>query len=55
MKKVKNILISAYACEPQKGSEPGIGWHWVVELARLEYNVHVITRSNNRENISVSY
>lgn len=49
MKKVKNILISAYACEPHKGSEPGIGWHWVIELARLEYNVHVITRSNNKE------
>lgn len=49
MGKIKNILISAYACEPHKGSEPGIGWHWVIELARLEYNVHVITRSNNQK------
>jgi len=22
------ILLSAYACEPGKGSEPGMGWHW---------------------------
>lgn len=23
------IFISAYACEPEKGSEPGIGWNVV--------------------------
>ena len=27
------ILISAYACEPGKGSEPGVGWRWVNGLA----------------------
>ena len=44
------IFISAYACEPGKGSEPGIGWNVVNELAK--YNeVHVLTRSNNRESI----
>jgi glycosyltransferase involved in cell wall biosynthesis len=41
------ILLSAYACEPGKGSEPGIGWHWAVEIARLGYQVHVVTRANN--------
>ena len=25
---MKKILLSAYACEPNKGSEPGVGWEW---------------------------
>jgi hypothetical protein len=29
------ILLSVYACEPGKGSEPGVGWRWAVEMARL--------------------
>lgn len=45
------LLVSAYACEPGKGSEPGVGWNWVQALIRRGYQVHVITRSNNRENI----
>jgi glycosyltransferase involved in cell wall biosynthesis len=45
------ILLSAYACEPGKGSEPGVGWHWAVELAGLGHEVAVITRSNNRDTI----
>ena len=42
------ILLSAYACEPHKGSEAGVGWHWAVELSRLRHEVWVITRANNR-------
>ena len=42
------ILLSAYACEPGKGSEPGVGWNWVQALLRRGYDVHVITRRNNR-------
>lgn len=45
------ILLSAYACEPNKGSEPGVGWNWALALARRGYEVHVLTRSNNRESI----
>ncbi|HET6889528.1 MAG TPA: glycosyltransferase [Pyrinomonadaceae bacterium] len=45
------LLLSAYACEPKKGSEPGVGWHWALEAARLGYEVWVITRSNNRPSI----
>lgn len=44
------ILISAYACEPEKGSEPGVGWNWVKQIARF-HEVWVITRANNREPI----
>lgn len=43
------ILYSAYACEPGRGSEPGVGWHWALETARLGHEVWVITRANNRE------
>jgi len=48
------ILLSAYACEPNEGSEPGVGWHWAVELAKLGHQVHVITRSNNERVISAA-
>jgi glycosyltransferase involved in cell wall biosynthesis len=41
------VLLSAYACEPGKGSEPGIGWHWAVEIARRGHEVHIVTRANN--------
>lgn len=43
------VLISAYACEPGKGSEPGVGWNWVRQIARFADGVWVITRANNRE------
>jgi glycosyltransferase involved in cell wall biosynthesis len=46
----KRVLVSAYACEPGKGSEPGVGWNQVRQLARF-HEVWVITRSNNREPI----
>lgn len=45
------ILLSAYACEPGKGSEPEVGWRWAVELSRLGHEVWVLTRENNRLNI----
>ncbi len=43
------ILTIAYACEPNRGSEPGVGWNWVNNVALIENNnLTVITRSNNR-------
>jgi glycosyltransferase involved in cell wall biosynthesis len=45
------VLISAYACEPGRGSESEVGWQWVLAAARLGHEVTVITRSNNREKI----
>ena len=44
------VLVSAYACEPGKGSEPGVGWQWVRQIARF-HDTWVITRANNREKI----
>ena len=45
------ILLSAYACEPNKGSEPEVGWNWAIELAKLGHDVWVITRANNQHSI----
>ena len=45
------ILLSAYACEPNKGSEPEVGWRWATELSKFGNEVYVITRLNNKENI----
>lgn len=47
MAKRLNILLSAYACEPGRGSEPEVGWQWATHLAQL-HNVTVITRANNQ-------
>lgn len=44
------VLLSAYACEPGKGSEPAVGWMWVQQIARF-HEVWVITRANNRESV----
>lgn len=41
------VLLSAYACEPSRGSEPGIGWNWMKQISRFA-DVWVITRKSNR-------
>ena len=50
---MRKLLISAYGCEPNKGSEQGVGWHWVLELAK-SCEVWVITRCNNKSGIEHS-
>jgi glycosyltransferase involved in cell wall biosynthesis len=47
------VLLSAYACEPDKGSEPGVGWNWVCQIARF-HEVWVFTRTNNRKSIEAA-
>ena len=44
------IFVSAYACEPGKGSEIGVGWHWVLEMSKY-FELWVLTRANNKEPI----
>ncbi len=44
------ILISAYACEPNLGSEIGVGWHWVLEMSKY-FDLWVLTRESNRASI----
>lgn len=44
------VLLSAYTCEPNKGSESGIGWNWIRQVSKYN-DVWVITRINNRKAI----
>ena len=44
------VLISAYACEPNRGSEPGTSWEWCIHLA-AHHDLTVVTRANQREGI----
>jgi glycosyltransferase involved in cell wall biosynthesis len=37
-----NILVSAYACSPYRGSEPGMGWNFISELSKY-HRLTVIT------------
>jgi glycosyltransferase involved in cell wall biosynthesis len=46
-----HICMSAYACEPTSGSEAGVGWNLVREVAR-RHRVWAITRRNNKAAIS---
>lgn len=46
------IFVSAYACEPDCGSEPGVGWHWALELSKY-YELWVLTRTNNKDKITL--
>jgi len=45
------ILVSAYACRPDYGSEQGAGWEWVKQIARF-HSVWVLTSETNRTAIS---
>lgn len=45
-----NVLLSAYACAPGKGSEPEIGWSWMQQVSRV-HDVWVITRESKRERV----
>lgn len=30
----KKIFVSAFSCMPHMGSEPGVGWHWIMEMSK---------------------
>lgn len=49
MQKTK-IFVSAYACEPDLGSEIGVGWHWVLEMSKY-FDLWVLTRKSNQAGI----
>jgi glycosyltransferase involved in cell wall biosynthesis len=40
------ILLSAYACDPDAGTEPGNGWNWAWHLASVGHDVWVLTGTN---------
>jgi glycosyltransferase involved in cell wall biosynthesis len=43
------VLLSAYACEPGKGSEQEVGWQRALHMLQFADEVWVITRFNNKE------
>lgn len=45
-----SILINAYACSPNMGSEPGMAWNWCVNLAKY-CKLHIITEGEFRSKI----
>src|SRR5690242_902370 len=49
----KRVLLSAFACEPYKGSEPEVGWQWALQMARF-HDVTVLTQSKNRPAIEAA-
>ena len=48
------IALVAYACEPDRGSEPGVGWKWARELVRRGHEVVVFAHSAQRAAIEQS-
>lgn len=51
--KPPKVLVSAYACDPALGSEPGVGWNWVQQIARFS-EVWAVTRRTNRDSIEAA-
>lgn len=45
-----SILVNAYACSPNMGSEPGMAWNWCVNLAKY-CELHIITEGEFRNKI----
>ncbi len=50
MKNKLKIFVSAYACEPNLGSEIGVGWHWVLQMSKY-FDLWVLTRKSNQTTI----
>ena len=44
----KKVLISAYSCEPFRGSEPGVAWDLIQELSK-KVGLIVVTRDDKRD------
>lgn len=46
---MKKVLLSAYACSPIRGSEPGVGWSWATHLAQKGYEVWCLTNVEDKD------
>lgn len=44
------VLINAYACAPNRGSEPGMAWNWIINLANY-CELYIITEGEWKEEI----
>lgn len=48
-----SVLVNAYAVSPNWGSEPGMGWNWIVNIAKY-CNVYVITEGEWQSEIEAA-
>ncbi len=46
-----NILLSAFTCDPTKGSENSNGWYWATGIASRGYTTHCFTRMVGKNGI----
>jgi glycosyltransferase involved in cell wall biosynthesis len=44
----RSVVLWAFICHPQIGSEGGLGWNWARSLARLGHDVHLVTSPAHR-------
>ena len=51
---MKRVILSAFACDPTKGSEAGNGWNWATGLAAAGLDVHCLTRATNKLHIEAA-
>lgn len=47
----KEVLISAYSCCPNRGSEPGNGWSWILNYYKLGFSPIVVTSGKYKSEI----
>jgi len=45
------ILLSAFSCEPGRGSEPGKSWNWAYELTKAGHEVWLLTSTVGKASI----
>jgi glycosyltransferase involved in cell wall biosynthesis len=45
------LLISAYACAPNRGSEHAVGWTWITQAHRLGHQVWALVAPNHEDSI----
>lgn len=46
----RRVCVAAYACEPDQGSEPGVGWNWIKLLSKKN-QIWVFTKGNNKASV----
>lgn len=49
----KNVLLSAFACDPSMGSEPYVGWNWLLQTLKASDELGVILLTRRMHEASV--
>jgi len=47
------VLVQAYACSPNYGSEEGVGWGWVTAISE-HHDLHVLTAAYHKKDIEAA-